>query len=81
MGMIFGGLSLGLISPGHALCLMNTAPDVLRGRALGTLATFVFIGQFLSPVVISHFVRDWTGSISTMFLIYGSFLGLCAVGF
>ncbi|MEM6298542.1 MAG: MFS transporter [Bacteroidota bacterium] len=80
VGMVFGGLSLGLISPNHALCLMNSAPDVLRGRVLGMLATFVFIGQFLSPVV-SRFVRDWMGSISSMFLVYAIFLGVCSIGF
>lgn len=45
------GLGLGLLMPNLTVWLSAEIPDRLRGRALGGLTTFFFLGQFLSPVV------------------------------
>ena len=37
--------------PNLNVWLSNEVPNVLRGRALGGLTTFMFLGQFLSPIV------------------------------
>ena len=45
------GLGLGLLMPNLNVWTSREVPDHLRGRALGGLTTFFFLGQFLSPVV------------------------------
>ncbi|MGF1514517.1 MAG: MFS transporter [Elainellaceae cyanobacterium] len=45
------GLGLGLLMPNLNVWVTTEAPDALRGRALGGLTTFFFLGQFLSPIV------------------------------
>ena len=44
------GVGLGLILPNLNVWTANEVPDELRGRALGGLTTFMFLGQFLSPI-------------------------------
>lgn len=51
IGLILGGLGLGLLMPNLNVWLTTETPDVLRGRALGGLTTFFFLGQFLSPLL------------------------------
>lgn len=48
-GLAVAGLGLGLTFPNFSVWLSATAPEALRGRALGGLTTSVFLGQFLSP--------------------------------
>lgn len=45
------GIGLGFIMPNLNVWASNEVPDALRGRALGGLTTFMFLGQFLSPIV------------------------------
>ena len=45
------GVGLGLILPNLNVWTSNEVSDAVRGRALGGLTTFMFLGQFLSPVV------------------------------
>ena len=51
IGLIIAGLGFGLLMPNLNVWLSSIIPDTLRGRALGGLTTFFFLGQFLSPVV------------------------------
>lgn len=51
LGLIITGLGFGLLMPNLNVWLSSIIPNVLRGRALGGLTTFFFLGQFLSPVV------------------------------
>lgn len=44
------GAGLGLILPNLNVWAANEVPEDLRGRALGRLTTFMFLGQFLSPI-------------------------------
>lgn len=56
-GLIIAGLGAGLIMPNSNLCLVSLAPANVRGRVLGLLTTFIFIGQFLSPIMFQPVVN------------------------
>ena len=67
------GIGLGLMMPNLNVWTANEVPDTLRGRALGGLTTFMFLGQFLSPIV-SQPIRQNFG----MTLTYG-FVGVSLI--
>ncbi|MEO0704417.1 MAG: MFS transporter [Cyanobacteria bacterium J06649_5] len=67
MVLIPTGVGLGLMMPNLNVWTANEVPDALRGRALGGLTTFMFLGQFLSPIV-SQPARQSLGMTAT----YGS---------
>ena len=48
--LILIGIGLGLIMPNPNVWTSNEVPSAMRGRALGGLTTFMFLGQFLSPI-------------------------------
>ncbi len=54
VGVLFGlaiaGMGLGLLMPNLNLWVSSEVPDRIRGRVLGGLTTFFFLGQFLSPI-------------------------------
>lgn len=58
------GVGLGLMMPNLNVWTANEVPDALRGRALGGLTTFMFLGQFLSPIV-SQPVKQNIGMTAT----------------
>jgi MFS family permease len=51
-GLVVSGLGLGLLFPTGNVWTSSLAPAALRGRALGGLTTAVYLGQFLSPLLI-----------------------------
>jgi MFS family permease len=56
-GLIFAGLGFGLMMPNLSNWLASIVPDQLRGRALGGLTTFIFLGQFISPILSQPLVK------------------------
>lgn len=62
------GIGLGLMMPNLNVWTANEVPDALRGRALGGLTTFMFLGQFLSPIV-SQPARQSLGMTATYGLV------------
>lgn len=62
------GVGLGLMMPNLNVWTANEVPDALRGRALGGLTTFMFLGQFLSPIV-SQPARQSLGMTATYGLV------------
>lgn len=50
LGLAIAGLGLGLLMPNMNVWVASSVPDAVRGRALGGLTTFFFLGQFLSPL-------------------------------
>jgi MFS family permease len=56
-GLIMAGIGSGLIMPNSNLCLVSLAPPNVRGRVLGLLTTFIFLGQFLSPIMFQPVVN------------------------
>ncbi|MGL5877161.1 MAG: MFS transporter [Xenococcaceae cyanobacterium] len=49
-GLAIAGMGLGLLMPNLNLWVSSEVPDLIRGRVLGGLTTFFFLGQFLSPI-------------------------------
>lgn len=72
------GLGLGLMMPNLNVWTANEVPDTLRGRALGGLTTFMFLGQFLSPIV-SQPIRQNFGMAATYGLVGVSLVVLAAL--
>ncbi|MFI6538585.1 MFS transporter [Nonomuraea sp. NPDC050547] len=68
-GLLVGGLGVGFAVPNLNLRLSELAHPDQRGRVLSGLVTGIFLGQFLSPLVIQPLVRSagisaaftWTG--------------------
>lgn len=60
------GVGLGFMMPNLNVWVANEVPDAMRGRALGGLTTFMFLGQFLSPIA----AQPWQQSIG-MSATYG----------
>lgn len=52
------GMGLGLMMPNLNVWVSNEVPNAMRGRALGGLTTFMFLGQFLSPIVAQPFSQS-----------------------
>ncbi|SFQ70143.1 Predicted arabinose efflux permease, MFS family [Amycolatopsis arida] len=68
-GLLVGGVGVGFVVPNLNLRLSELAHPDQRGRVLSGLVTGVFLGQFLSPLVIQPLVQStgiaaaftWTG--------------------
>ena len=69
LSMFFAGLGLGLVIPNGNLWLIRIVPPAIRGRHIGRLSTFWFVGQFLSPIIWLPVTRIYT--LSYMFEIIG----------
>ncbi len=72
------GIGLGLMMPNLNVWTANEVPDALRGRALGGLTTFMFLGQFLSPI-LSQPVKQNFGMSATYGLVGVSLVVLAAL--
>jgi MFS family permease len=56
-GLLLAGLGSGLIMPNSNLCLVTLASPKVRGRVLGLLTTFIFLGQFASPLLFQPIIN------------------------
>ncbi len=70
--MIVSGLGFGLLMPNVNVWLVSLVPSSMRGKAVGGLATFFLLGQFISPLLVEPMVRT---------IGIGEFLPLPAVCF
>jgi MFS family permease len=50
IGLIIIGIGFGTFIPNVNTWLAEVAPEKYRGRVMGGITTFVFLGQFLSPI-------------------------------
>lgn len=57
--LIPAGVGLGLMMPNLNVWISNEVSDAMRGRALGGLTTFMFLGQFLSPIASQPFRQNF----------------------
>ena len=53
--MLFGGISLGLFPPTLNVWLASVISSDIRGRAISGLTTFIFLAQFMTPIVTQPF--------------------------
>ncbi|MFD5244942.1 MFS transporter [Amycolatopsis sp. NPDC058340] len=68
-GLLVGGLGVGFVVPNLNLRLAGFADPARRGRVLSGLVAGIFLGQFLSPLVVQPLVEGigiagaftWTG--------------------
>lgn len=51
LGLMISGLGMGLLLPNMNLYLVSVTSEIIRGRVLGGLISFIFLGQFISPLV------------------------------
>ncbi len=79
LGLGLMGVGFGVTMPNFSIWLMAATPISLRGRIVGGLTTFFFLGQFLSPVYSQPLAR--LVGLGDMFLITGGLMGLLAAGF
>ena len=52
VAMLLAGLGMGLMIPNANIWVMQLAPPEIRGKEIGRLTTFWFMGQFLSPIIL-----------------------------
>ena len=79
VAMMLSGFGMGLMIPNTNMWVMKIAPPLIRGKAIGRLTTFWFLGQFLSPVLIFPVLNHL--SISLTFLLAAGILLLLSAGF
>jgi MFS family permease len=70
-GLLVGGLGVGFAIPNLTLRLSDLAPPAWRGRVFSGLVGGIFLGQFVSPLVVQPLVQTvgvadaftWTGAL------------------
>ena len=67
VAMMFTGLGVGLMIPNTNLWVMRITPLEIRGKQIGKLTTFWFLGQFLSPILFLPLVGIFP--ISSLFML------------
>jgi len=68
-GVLLGGVGVGLIIPNLNLWLSELVEASRRGRVLGGLVSAIFVGQFLSPLVMAPLI-SWAG-LGAAFVVSG----------
>jgi MFS family permease len=78
-GLALAGAGVGFTLPNLNTWIAAVTPDAVRGRALSGLTSALFLGQFLSPLVVRP-ISDTVG-LDTTFLGVGVVLAMGAVAF
>ncbi len=79
IAMAIAGLGTGLFMPNSSLWAMALAPPHMRGRIVGGVTTFIFLGQFISPIVIQPVISAY--SLQAAFGVTAAGLLAAALGF
>lgn len=79
IAMVLCGGGLGMMIPNTNMWVMKIAPPSIRGKAIGQLTTFWFLGQFLTPVIILPLVSNLSNS--AIFYVAAGILGCLSVCF
>ncbi len=78
-GLSVSGIGIGFIMPITNSLVMSMVPQAFLGRAMGWISTFVYSGQFLSPLTSQLFGRSF--STSWPFMFTGVSVLVLALGF
>lgn len=78
-GLMIQGAGFGILMPNTNSWIVALAPKHLRGRLIGNLSTAVYLGQFLSPVLIQPLINF--KSVNFSFGFAGIILFIIASGF
>jgi MFS family permease len=79
VAMMLSGFGMGMMIPNTNMWVMKIVPPEIRGKEIGKLTTFWFLGQFLSPIVIFPILKNL--SLSSTFMLSAGFLLLLSIGF
>lgn len=79
LAMMLSGLGMGMMIPNTNMWVMKIVPPEIRGKEIGKLTTFWFLGQFLSPIIIYPILTIL--SISSTFMLASGFLFLLSLSF
>ena len=79
IAMMLSGLGMGMMIPNTNMWVMKIVPPQIRGKEIGKLTTFWFLGQFLSPVIIFPVLNIL--SLSSTFMLAAGFLLLMSISF
>jgi len=58
-GLLLAGVGLGLLVPNVFAFAADVAPAAARGRAMGSVTTFLFLGQFAAPLASAKVASAW----------------------
>ncbi|MEO7394375.1 MAG: MFS transporter [Chitinophagaceae bacterium] len=79
IGMMLSGLGMGMMIPNTNMWVMKIVPPQIRGKEIGKLTTFWFLGQFLSPIIIFPVLNIL--SLSSTFMLAAGILLLMSITF
>jgi MFS family permease len=79
IAMILSGLGIGMMIPNTNMWVMKIVAPEIRGKEIGKLTTFWFLGQFLSPIIIFPVLNML--SLTSTFMLASGFLFLMAIVF
>jgi MFS family permease len=80
IGMLLSGLGIGLMIPNANVWVMQLAEPEIRGKEIGRLTTFWFMGQFISPIVLLPFLKTFSHS-QLFYVLAGILVALSIVFF
>ncbi len=79
IGLAISGLGAGLLLPNASSWLTSIAPEKVRGRAVGALTMWIFLGQFVSPFYSQPLVAKF--GVGNSFLILSIVIAAVALFF
>jgi MFS family permease len=79
VAMMLVGLGMGMMIPNTNMWVMRIVPPQIRGKEIGKLTTFWFLGQFLSPIIIFPVLQLLP--LSATFMLAAACLLLMSVSF
>ncbi|ODC02802.1 MFS transporter [Terasakiispira papahanaumokuakeensis] len=53
VSIVVHGMGAGMLVPNAMAPVMNALPPALRGRGMGFFTAFLYLGQFISPLIVS----------------------------
>lgn len=77
--MALAGFGMGMMIPNTNMWVMKITPPAIRGKEIGKLTTFWFLGQFLSPIVVFPLLKHF--SLAATFMMAAAFLLLLSAIF
>lgn len=80
LAMLLVGLGMGVLIPNSNIWVMQLAPIEIRGREIGRLTTFWFLGQFLSPIILLPFL-DYISQTQLYYIVAAILLSLSIMFF
>jgi MFS family permease len=67
LAMMFSGFGIGMMIPNTNLWIMQITPPAIRGKEIGKLTMFWFMGQFLSPIITLPLAKSF--ELSKIFMV------------